>query len=211
MMKMEKSELRKEDCLLKAFDGKGDISNTNPDYRDLQIVFKVNEADIGKDKSKREIINTAEISDDTDKDGNPVDDKDSVPGNNKDGEDDIDREKVYVKYFDLSLQKDLVKAIIVEDGKTREVVATPNQLLKIEKKDDEYVYGKNDLFALIIIMKQMLLADDFKNMTHELDNVIETLNYNLHTITINKVLDRMGFPSNWQDLAKMERSKDFEK
>ena len=60
-------------------------------------------------------------------------------------------------------------------------------------------------------MKQMLLADDFKNMTHELDNVIETLNYNLHTITINKVLDRMGFPSNWQDLAKMERSKDFEK
>ena len=86
-----------------------------------------------------------------------------------------------------------------------------HQLLKIEKKDDEYVYGKNDLFALIIIMKQMLLADDFKNMTHELDNVIETLNYNLHTITINKVLDRMGFPSNWQDLAKMERSKDFEK
>lgn len=86
-----------------------------------------------------------------------------------------------------------------------------HQLLKIEKKDDEYIYGKNDLFALIIIMKQMLLADDFKNMTLELDNVIETLNYNLHTITINKVLDRMGFPSNWQDLAKMERSKDFEK
>jgi len=56
-------------------------------------------------------------------------------------------------------------------------------------------------------MKQMLLSEDFKNMTIELDNVIETLNYNLHTITINQVLERMGFPINWKDLSKIERSK----
>jgi len=82
-----------------------------------------------------------------------------------------------------------------------------HQLLKIKKENDEYIYGKNDLFALIIIMKQMLLSEDFKNMTIELDNVIETLNYNLHTITINQVLERMGFPINWKDLSKIERSK----
>ena len=188
----EKSELRKEDCLLKAFDGKGDISNTNPDYRDLQIVFKVNEADIGKDKSKREIINTAEISDDTDKDGNPVDDKDSVPGNNKDGEDDIDREKVYVKYFDLSLQKDLVKAIIVEDGKTREVVATPNQLLKIEihrKKiastTVKFVYNitvknEGEIAGYATQLKDYIpdglefIPEDNKHWTKESDKVVTT-------------------------------------
>ncbi len=132
----EKSEARKEDCLLKAYDAKADISNTNPDYRDVQIAFKINESDMTKDvsdKTKRIIINTAEIAEDTDKDGNPIDDKDSTPGNNKDGEDDIDKEKVYVKYFDLSLQKDLVKAIVTEDGVTREVVpASADQLLKIE-------------------------------------------------------------------------------
>ena len=132
----EKSEARNEDCLIKAYDAKANLSDTNPDHRDVQIAFKINEADITKDvsdKGKREIINTAEITDDTDKDGNPVEDKDSTPGNNKDGEDDIDKEKVYVKYFDLSLQKDLVKAIVTEDGVTREVVpASADQLLKIE-------------------------------------------------------------------------------
>ena len=131
-----KSEARNEDCLIKAYDEKANLSDTNPDYRDVQIAFKINEADITKDvsdKGKREIINTAEITDDTDKNGNPVDDKDSTPGNNKQDEDDIDQEKVYVKYFDLSLQKDLVKAIVTEDGVTREVVpASADQFLKIE-------------------------------------------------------------------------------
>lgn len=84
-----------------------------------------------------------------------------------------------------------------------------HQLLKIEKVDDEYIKGKNDLFALIIIMKQMLIAEDFKNMSIELENVIDTLNYNLHTISVEEVLNRMGFPLNWKDIVKMERSKDI--
>ena len=79
-------------------------------------------------------------------------------------------------------------------------------MLRIKKVDEEFVQGKNDLFALIIIMKQLLQSEDFKNMTVELDNVIETLNYNLHTIDITEVLNRMGFPVNWKDLANMERS-----
>lgn len=82
-----------------------------------------------------------------------------------------------------------------------------HQLLNIPKKDDEYIQGKNDLFALMIIMKQMLKTDEFKNMTIELNNIIETLNYNLHTISIDKVLERMGFPLNWQVLSRIERSK----
>ena len=85
-----------------------------------------------------------------------------------------------------------------------------HQLLNIPKKDDEYIQGKNDLFALMIIMRQMLKSDEFKNMTIELNNIIETLNYNLHTISIDKVLERMGFPLNWQVLSRIERSKGFD-
>ena len=83
-----------------------------------------------------------------------------------------------------------------------------HQLLKIPKEDNEYIQGKNDLFTLIIIMKQLLQKEEFTNMTYELDRVIETLNFNLHTITINDVLDRMGFPINWKDIASIERSRD---
>ncbi len=82
-----------------------------------------------------------------------------------------------------------------------------HQLLRIKKMDDEFIQGKNDLFALIIIMKQMLSSEDFKNMTVELDNIIETLNYNLNTIEIGAVLNKMGFPINWKDLANIERSR----
>ena len=83
-----------------------------------------------------------------------------------------------------------------------------HQLLKIPKEEDEYTKGKNDLFALIIIMKQLLQQEEFKNMTYEIENVIETLNYNLNTIKINDVLEKMGFPLNWKDLAKIESGSD---
>ena len=72
--------------------------------------------------------------------------------------------------------------------------------------DEEYRYGKNDIFALLIILKQMLKSEDFKNMIVELDNVVETLNYNIHTIRIKDVLQRMGMPENWKELASIERS-----
>ncbi len=83
-----------------------------------------------------------------------------------------------------------------------------HKLLKIPKEEDEYIKGKYDLFALIIIMKQILKQDEFKNMSFEIENIINTLNYNLNTIKIDTVLDRMGFPLNWKDLSKIERSID---
>ena len=32
------------------------------------------------------------------------------------------------------------------------------------------------------------------------------LNYNINTIKIEKVLNRMGFPLNWKDIVNIERS-----
>ena len=68
---------------------------TQPDYRDVKIAFRVTEPNT----SDRILINTAEISEDSDENGDPVDDKDSTPDNDEDGEDDIDIEKVKVTYL----------------------------------------------------------------------------------------------------------------
>lgn len=97
---------------------------------------------------------------------------------------------------------------ILYENKTQKAIDDTvfHQLLRIKKEDNEYVQGKNDLFALIIILRQMLTTNDFKNMSMELDNIIETLNYNLHTIEITDVLNRMGFPVNWKELANIERT-----
>lgn len=82
-----------------------------------------------------------------------------------------------------------------------------HQILNIKKSDEgEYVKGTNDLFALVIIMKRMLSYDEFKNMSLELEKKIENLSYNLHSIKIENILDRMGFPSNYMQLANIERS-----
>ena len=95
------------DKLLKAFDGK------NINYQDVKIAFKVKDPN----SNTTIITNHAQISDDSDKDGNPIEDIDSKPGEWNDGEDDQDVEHVKVEYFDLSLLKFVSKVIVIEDGK----------------------------------------------------------------------------------------------
>lgn len=82
-----------------------------------------------------------------------------------------------------------------------------HRLLKIDKMDGEYIYGKNDVFALLIILKRMLSHYEFSNMLEEIKRSVKNLEYNLHTISIKKVLDKMGFPPNWEDLKNIEMEK----
>ena len=114
---------------------------------------------------------------------------------------------ILANYRNLCAHED----ILFENKTQKEINDTVfHKLLDIPKENNEYIYGKTDLFALLIIIKQMLQKEEFKNMSIELENVIETLNYNLSSIKIDKVLNRMGFPLNWKDLAKIERSVDNE-
>ncbi len=114
---------------------------------------------------------------------------------------------ILANYRNLCAHED----ILYENRTQKEIDDTIyHQVLDIPKENGEYIYGKSDLFALLIIMRQMLTTEDFKNMTNELENVIATLDYNLTSIKIEKVLNRMGFPKNWKDLAGIERSVDEE-
>ena len=74
-----------------------------------------------------------------------------------------------------------------------------------KRENGEYVKGKNDLFALFIILRQMLSTEDMKNLISEMDSLLENLEFNLNSITIDKVLDRMGFPYNWKEIANIEK------
>ncbi len=76
--------------------------------------------------------------------------------------------------------------------------------LEIPVMDGEYIYGKNDLYALIIIVKQMLRKDEFKLMMNELTYEIDILEGKLKTIKIDKVLDTIGFPLNFKEISYLE-------
>ena len=100
--------------LLKAFDEEAYEAGSikEPDYKEVKVAFKVTMPNT----SDEIIINQAQISDDSDEDGNEVTDKDSTPNEWIDGEDDQDIEKIKVQYFDLALRKWVTKAIVIENG-----------------------------------------------------------------------------------------------
>ena len=97
-----------KDNLIKAFDA----SSKTLDYKDVKVSFKV----IEPETSDRTIINYAQITDDSDSNGNSVSDRDSTTNVWIDGEDDQDIEKIKVRYFDLALRKWVTKAIVYENG-----------------------------------------------------------------------------------------------
>jgi hypothetical protein len=79
-------------------------------------------------------------------------------------------------------------------------------MLQIElNEEDEYIYGKRDLFALILILKSMLSADDFKMLMNELIYEFDSLEGKLKSISIDVVLRKMGFPNNYKEVMYIEK------
>ena len=95
---------------------------------------------------------------------------------------------------------------IIYNHETQKIIMDTkyHSLLEIPKVEDEYIYGKHDLFALIIILKQLLTQDDFKMMMNEIIYEIDWLESKLKCISINKVLYRMGFPENYKQISYLE-------
>lgn len=121
--------------LLKAFEPTTEeILAQGPDYRDVKIQFKVTYKATSKEESEREIINYAQITKETDRTGEDITDRDSTPNEWIDTDDDQDREKIRVKYFDLALVKWVSEAIIVEDGVER--TEPGNKLEELENQYD---------------------------------------------------------------------------
>lgn len=64
----------------------------------------------------------------------------------------------------------------------------------------EFINGKRDLFACVIVLKRLLSNNDFKRMSKELFRAIRTFEGKLIILTKDEVLKEMGFPNNWRDL-----------
>jgi abortive infection bacteriophage resistance protein len=73
--------------------------------------------------------------------------------------------------------------------------------LKIEKNLDRYLYGKNDLFAQVIILKLLLTEDEFSNFYHDICRCFRN-----NPIYV-RVLNKMGFPEDWKRIARIKKFK----
>ena len=95
---------------------------------------------------------------------------------------------------------------ILYDHRSQKNIANTlyHSYLNIPRMDGEYIYGKDDLFALIIILKRLLRDDDFHLLLQEISYELDILNGKLKTIPIEKIMDIMGFPVNYKNLLRSD-------
>ena len=96
---------------------------------------------------------------------------------------------------------------IVFDHRTQKYISNTKYHNELKIKQDEfgeYIKGKNDIFALIIILKQMLTKDEFMHMMDEINLKLQDLTWQIKSVKINKIYDTLGFPENYMDLINIE-------
>lgn len=76
-------------------------------------------------------------------------------------------------------------------------------LLSLQKNNNRYAIGKNDLFAVMIALKLLLSPDDYNKFHHKIFSRFMSIQSKLKTISLGDVLTSMNFPNNWHDLSKM--------
>ncbi len=112
----------------------------------------------------------------------------------------LDYLPILANYRNLCAHEDLCY-----DHRTQKIIRDTkyHEALNIPKLNGEYIYGKNDLFSLIIILKRLLSEDDFTMLINELSYEIDFLTGKLEVIKVDKVLDVMGFPNNFREISRL--------
>ena len=87
------------------------------------------------------------------------------------------------------------------DFRTKDALLDRNiyERLQISKEKGRYKYGKNDLYAQVIILKLLLSDEDFRTFFHDLK-----VCFKKHPIH-KEILERMGFPENWERIGRIKK------
>ena len=94
---------------------------------------------------------------------------------------------------------------IVYDHRTQKQIPDTkyHRELDIPIMNDEYIYGKNDIFTVVIMLKSMLDKEKFTDFVNEVNYELCLLDGRVDIIPQSKILDRMGFPENWCEILKL--------
>lgn len=75
-----------------------------------------------------------------------------------------------------------------------------HRVMAVPKKKGHYKKGKNDLFAVVIVLKYLLSEQDFITFMNELENNVKELLQSTRSISKEQLQKYMGFPENWMDI-----------
>lgn len=75
-----------------------------------------------------------------------------------------------------------------------------HEYLHIRKSNVQYVKGKQDLFAVIIVLKYLLSQDEFSQFIDDIEHALKVLFNSTRQLQETQMYKYMGFPANWLDI-----------
>lgn len=98
------------------------------------------------------------------------------------------------RFYNLKALKNDTKPNMIKTNPIHNILDIPKD------RSNNPIYGKNDLFAIVIICKLILKEGSFNKFIDAINSEIDRLSGKLSTIGIEDVLKEMGFPANWYDI-----------
>lgn len=80
-----------------------------------------------------------------------------------------------------------------------------HEKLDILKNGSKFIYGKNDLFSVVIAFRYLLPKSDFQQFKVQMVRLLTRHEKRSSCLTINHLLEYMGFPQNWKDITKFRK------
>lgn len=74
--------------------------------------------------------------------------------------------------------------------------------MNIPLNGEQYIYGKKDLFAVVIAFRYLLPAKDFLSFKKKVSQYIDHIRRSIIHISETELLHHMGFPKNWKTLTR---------
>lgn len=76
-----------------------------------------------------------------------------------------------------------------------------HESFSIPKKGTQYIYGKHDLFSLVVMFCYLLPEQDFRKFTFSLSNVFNHYFESTTFLSKKDIYELMGFPENWNKIV----------
>lgn len=77
--------------------------------------------------------------------------------------------------------------------------------LQISRKNGNYQYGKQDLFAVVIALCNLISPEDFRAFKSGLTKLIRKVLKQCPHLTREQLLNEMGFPENWEKIMRYKK------
>jgi abortive infection bacteriophage resistance protein len=92
---------------------------------------------------------------------------------------------------------------ILYDYRTQKMIPDDeiHKKLQIPSYEGEYLYGKNDLFSILIIFKHMLEDIQFQELFREIFFEIDYLDNVVVCAPLENILNKIGLPNNWKEIG----------